>query len=128
MSLEPTLCVTPKKGQQMLRRNLAGYVVLVLLTTMTLAAQVKEMPKTPVKSVNAPKSVDINSATPNDLVNLGIDAATAKKIVDGRPYRSKRDLVTREILTSDQYEKFKTELVARRPGTTSKTTTKKKSN
>ena len=102
----------------MLRRNLAGFVVLVLLTTMTLAAQVKEMPKTPVKSVNAP----------NDLVNLGIDAATAKKIVDGRPYRSKSDLVTREILTSDQYEKFKTELVARRPGTTTKSTTKKKSN
>jgi DNA uptake protein ComE-like DNA-binding protein len=95
---------------------------------MTLAAQIKEMPKTPVKPVNAPRSVDINSATPNDFVNLGIDAATAKKIVDGRPYRSKRDLVTREILTSDQYEKFKTELVARRPGTTSRTTTKKKSN
>jgi DNA uptake protein ComE-like DNA-binding protein len=112
----------------MLRRNLAGFVVLVLLTTMTLSAQIKEMPKTPVKSVNAPRSVDINSATPNDFVNLGIDAATAKKIVDGRPYRSKRDLVTREILTSDQYEKFKTELVARRPGTTSRTTTKKKSN
>ena len=112
----------------MLRRNLAGFVVLILLTTMTLSAQIKEMPKTPVKSINAPRSVDINSATPNDFVNLGIDAATAKKIVDGRPYRSKRDLVTREILTSDQYEKFKTELVARRPGTTSKTTTKKKSN
>ena len=111
----------------MLRRNLAGFVVLVLLTTMTLSAQIKEMPKTPVKSANAPRSVDINSATPNDFVNLGIDAATAKKIVDGRPYRSKRDLVTREILTSDQYEKFKTELVARRPGTTTKAS-KKKSN
>ena len=114
----------------MSRRNLAGfagYIGLVLLTAMTLAAQVKEMPKTPVKSVNAPRSVDINSATPNDFVNLGIDAATAKKIVDGRPYRSKRDLVTREILTSDQYEKFKDELVARRPGTTTKSA-KKKSN
>jgi competence protein ComEA len=113
----------------MLRRNFAGFLVLVLLTTMTLAAQVKEMPKTPVKSANAPRSVDINSAPPNDFVNLGIDAATAKKIVDGRPYRSKRDLVTREILTSDQYEKYKTELIARRPGTTTKTGTgKKKSN
>jgi competence protein ComEA len=112
----------------MLRRNFAVIVVIALLTTMTLAAQVKEMPKTPVKSANAPKSVDINSATPNDIQNLGIDAATAKKIVDGRPYRTKHDLVTRDILTQDQYDKYKAELVARRPGTTSKTSTKKKSN
>ena len=109
----------------MLSRSFAVIAVIVLLTTTTLTAQIKEMPKTPVKSVNAPKSVDINSATPNDFVNLGIDAASAKKIVDGRPYRSKRDLVTRQILTSDQYEKYKDSLVARRPGSTSKASKKK---
>lgn len=99
----------------MLRRKIAGIVALAVMSAVTLTAQIKEMPKTPVKPLNAPRSVDINSATPNDFVNLGLDAATAKKIVDGRPYRSKRDLVTRQILTTDQYDKYKTELVARRP-------------
>ena len=95
----------------MLRRNLAGIIVLALLSTAAFAAQIKEMPRTPLKPINAPKAVDINTGTANDFVNLGIDASTAKKIVDGRPYRSKRDLVTRQILTSEQYDKFKTMLL-----------------
>jgi hypothetical protein len=89
-----------RKGRTMLRRNLAGIIVLALLSTAAFAAQIKEMPRTPIKPINAPKAVDINTGTANDFVNLGIDASTAKKIVDGRPYRSKRDLVTRQILTN----------------------------
>ncbi|HEY2381004.1 MAG TPA: hypothetical protein VGK48_07455 [Terriglobia bacterium] len=104
----------------MLRRNLLGIVMLAVFSTITLAAQIKEMPKTPVTPVNAAKAVDINSATANDFVNVGLDASTAKKIVDGRPYRSKRDLVTRQILTSDQYTKFSASLVARRPASSRK--------
>lgn len=92
----------------MLRRNLGGIVVLALFSTITMAAQIKEMPKTPVTPINPPKAVDINSATANDFVNVGTDACTAKKIVDDRPYRSKRDLVTRQILTSDPYAQFST--------------------
>jgi hypothetical protein len=103
----------------MLRRNLA-VIVLALLSTAAFAAQIKEMPRTPIKPINAPKAVDINTGTANDFVNLGIDASTAKKIADGRPYRSQRDLVTRQILTSEQYDKFKTMLVARRPGASKK--------
>jgi hypothetical protein len=34
---------------------------------------------------------------------IGTDKTVAKKIVDGRPYRNKRDLVTRQLLTADQY-------------------------
>jgi len=104
----------------MLGRKLVGIAVLAVMSTVVLAAQVKEMPRTPVKPINAPKAVDINSGTPNDFVNIGIDASTAKKIVDGRPWRSKRELVTRQVLTTGQYDKFKTMLVARRPGATTK--------
>jgi hypothetical protein len=104
----------------MLRRKLLGIVVLALLSTAALAAQIKEMPKTPIKPINAPKAVDINTGTEMDFVNVGIDKTIAKKIVDGRPYRSKRDLVTRQVLTSEQYDKFKTMLIARRPGSTKK--------
>jgi competence protein ComEA len=98
----------------MLRRNFVGIVVLSLLCTVVLGAQIKEMPRTPVKPINAPKTVDINTAPESEIIALGISGAVAKKIVDGRPYRSKRDLVTRQVLTEEQYEKYKDSLVARR--------------
>src|SRR5262245_38599440 len=99
----------------MLRRNLVGLVVLALVGTVALNAQVKEMPKTPVKPINQPSIVDINAAPEADIVSVGIEKATAKKIVEGRPWRSKRDLVTKQVLTKEQYEKLKNSLVAKRP-------------
>jgi DNA uptake protein ComE-like DNA-binding protein len=99
----------------MLRRNVFGIVTAALLSAATLVAQIKEMPRTPIKPVNESKVVDINTGTESDFVNLGIDRSVAKKIVDGRPYRTKRDLVTRQVLTKDQYDKFKASLIARRP-------------
>src|SRR5690242_17365591 len=105
----------------MLRRNLVGIVAFVsLLSTAALAAQVKEMPRTPVRPINSAKAVDINSAAESDIIAIGITGPVAKKIVEGRPYRNKRDLVTRQVLTQEQYEKFKDMLVARRPKNTKK--------
>src|SRR5262249_50500723 len=104
----------------MLRRNVIGIVAAALLSSAALAAQVKEMPRTPIKPINETKFVDINTGTEADFVNLVIDRAVAKKIVDGRPYRTKRDLVTRQVLTKDQYDKFKSSLVAKRPSTAKK--------
>ena len=99
----------------MLRRNFVGIVVLTLLSTVALAAQVKELPRTPIKPINKPSIVDINTAPEMDIVSVGIDRAVAKKIVEGRPWRNKRDLLTKQLLTKEQYEKFKDSLVAKRP-------------
>ena len=104
----------------MLRRNFVGVVGLTLLCTAVAAAQVKEMPRTPVRTINAPKAVDLNSAAESDIIAIGISGPVAKKIIDGRPYRNKRDLVTRQVLTQEQYDKFKDMLVARRPKTQKK--------
>jgi competence protein ComEA len=98
----------------MLRRSLLGIVALAVLWTLTLNAQVKEMPKTPVRPLNA-KIIDINTASEADIAAVGIDRAVAKKIVDGRPYRNKRDLVTRQLLSQDQYDKVKNSIVAKQP-------------
>jgi competence protein ComEA len=98
----------------MLRRSLLGIVALAVLWTVTLNAQVKEMPKTPVRPLNA-KIIDINTASEADIAAVGIDRAVAKKIVDGRPYRNKRDLVTRQLLSQDQYDKVKNSIVAKQP-------------
>ena len=89
--------------------------MLALLATVASAAQVKEMPRTPVKPINQPSIVDINAAPEADIVSIGIERAAAKKIIEGRPWRSKRDLLTKQVLTKDLYEKFKDSLVAKRP-------------
>jgi len=99
----------------MLRRNLVGIAALVLVGTMALGAQVKEMPKTSPKPINPPPSiVDINAAPEAEIVSVGIDRAVVKKIIEGRPWRNKRDLLTKQLLTKDQYEKVKDSLVAKR--------------
>src|SRR5262249_16663775 len=99
----------------MLRRNLFGILVLALVSTVAFGAQVKEMPRTPVRPINSPSVVDINTAPEADIVSIGIERTVAKKIVEGRPWRNKRDLVTKQLLTKDQYEKFKNSLVAKQP-------------
>jgi competence protein ComEA len=98
----------------MLRRSFLGIVALAVLGTVALAAQVKELPKTPVRPLNA-KIVDINTAAEADIAAIGIEKAIAKKIVDGRPYRNKRDLVTRQLLSQEQYDKVKNQIVAKQP-------------
>jgi hypothetical protein len=99
--------------RNMLRRNLVGILVLVLVGTVAVGAQVKESQRTPIKPINQPSVVDINAAAEADIVSIGIERTAAKKIVEGRPWRSKRDLVTKQVLTKEQYEKFKNSLIAK---------------
>ena len=54
----------------------------------------------------APK-VDINSATKDQLVGVGVDAATADKIIAGRPYKSIADLSSKKIVDATTYGKIK---------------------
>ena len=101
----------------MQRRSLIGIFVVALMWTMSVsAAQIKEMPRTAPKPLNAKAAiVDINSAPETDIAALGIDKAVARKIVDARPFRNKRELVSRKLLTMDQYNKLKDQLVAKQP-------------
>ena len=103
----------------MLRRslNLAAVLLLALVWTVSAGAQMKNGEKAPPKTTTKKVTVDINTATEADLaVVLGIEKTAAKKIVEARPFRNKRELVTKQFLTVDQYNKIKDQIVAKRPG------------
>lgn len=60
------------------------------------------------------KLVDINGATDKQLKRLpGIGDAEADKIIAGRPYGSKADLATHNVIDIGVYEKIKNQVVAR---------------
>jgi competence protein ComEA len=64
----------------------------------------------------AADKLDLNTATVEQLKVLpGIGDAYSQKIVAGRPYRTKLDLVHRKIITQAMYEKIKDQIIAKQP-------------
>lgn len=68
----------------------------------------------PVMPKSAPVLVDINSANRAALKTLpGVGDAEAARIAAGRPYLTKADLVTRNVLPMAAYLALKKEIIAR---------------
>ena len=88
----------------MVRVRIAGilFVAIVLAVTSVAIAQTQ-------------KQVDINTASEEEMVAIGIEKAAARKIVEARPYRNKTELVSKQLLTRVQYDKLKDLLIARQP-------------
>jgi len=62
--------------------------------------------------------LDLNTATKDQLTSLpGITDADAQKVMDGRPYRAKNQLLSKGIISKDEYAKIKGQIVAHRSKT-----------
>jgi competence protein ComEA len=60
--------------------------------------------------------VDINTATAAELKGLpGVSDADSAKIIQGRPYTDKNQLVSRHVISEATYDKIKDHVVAKQP-------------
>ena len=105
-----------------------GRVLVLAVTTMMAALPLTASPQAaaakpatpPPDSARKPATtpaaelVDINTASVEQLMALpGIGDVYAKKIVDGRPYKSKFELVTRRIIPRTIYSKMRELVIAK---------------
>ena len=96
------------------RRISTAVLVLGLMSGIGAAHATDKPTKPAAAAVSAADLVDINSATKDQLDALpGIGAAYSQKIIDGRPYARKTDLVRKKVIPQATYNKIKDKVIAK---------------
>ncbi len=90
--------------------RLAGFLLLLMIPPSFPPAQCPAL----VYAAEEAALIDINTATAEQLKTLkGVGDAIADKIIKGRPYAKKDELVQKKILPRAAYEQIKYKIIAK---------------
>jgi len=96
---------SPNQSPDQLREKTAEETAAIKRDTKAVAEGVKE-------GLSNKKSVDLNKASKDDLTSLtGINSQRADRIIAERPYANTHQLVTRHVLSEDEYSQIQDRLV-----------------
>jgi DNA uptake protein ComE-like DNA-binding protein len=105
--LAATAC-TNKENPDEIRRQTAQATETMRRDTKAVVEGVKE-------GMRSDKTLDINSASRQDLLNLpGITLREADRIIAERPFKNANELVARHIIPESEYEKISDRIIAGR--------------
>jgi len=109
------------------KKLLAQIAVLIFALSLVNGVAARQGPETGSKpqamaapaqmaKPGAADKLDLNTATKDQLKALpGIGDAYSQKIIDGRPYRAKNELVQKKIIPQATYDKIKDQIIAKQP-------------
>ena len=82
--------------------------------TATLKSDAKAVAEGVREGLNRDKVLDLNQATKEQLLTLpGITSVRADRVIAGRPYGKSQELLSRHIVTSQEYDRIKDRVTAK---------------
>jgi DNA uptake protein ComE-like DNA-binding protein len=100
-SIATGFACAPNQSPDQIREKTAEATSTLKRDTKAVAEGVKE-------GLSSKRSVDLNKGSKDDLASLpGINSERAERIIAERPYASARQLVTRHVLSDDEYAQIR---------------------
>jgi competence protein ComEA len=101
-------------SKKFLTRILVALFAFSLICGIAGAQAAEKQTKAATAAAANADLLDVNSATKEQLEALpGIGAAYSQKIIDGRPYAKKTDLLRKKVVPQATYTKIKDKIIAK---------------